>query len=54
VVDDPDPVGENVGFLEKTVTPSCLARRRTSSQSALRLCGSRPVVGSSRKRMRGE
>ena len=39
--------------VRKTVTPSCLARRSTSSQSAVRLCTSRPVVGSSRKRTRG-
>ena len=37
--------------VRKTVTPSSRARRATSAQSALRLCGSRPVVGSSRKRM---
>ena len=37
----------------KTVTPSSRFSRTTSSQSALRLCGSSPVVGSSRKRMRG-
>src|SRR4029079_18982265 len=40
--------------VRKTVTPSSVARRRTSSQSALRLCTSRPVVGSSRKRICGE
>ena len=39
--------------VRKTVTPSSFASRPTSRQSALRLCGSRPVVGSSRKRMRG-
>ena len=33
--------------------PSSSASRSTSSQSELRLCGSRPVVGSSRKRIRG-
>jgi hypothetical protein len=37
----------------KTVTPSSRASRATSAQSALRLCGSRPVVGSSRKRIVG-
>ena len=37
--------------VRKTVTPSSRARRATSSHSAVRLCGSRPVVGSSRKRM---
>ena len=59
VVDDPDPVGERVGLLRcwvvrdegDAVRP--LASRKTSCQSALRLCGSRPVVGSSRKRIRG-
>ena len=39
--------------VRKTVTPSSLARRSTSSQSAVRLWTSRPVVGSSRKRIRG-
>ena len=39
--------------VRKTVTPSSTARRATSSQSAVRLWMSRPVVGSSRKRMRG-
>ena len=39
--------------VRKTVTPSSRARRPTSSQSAVRLCGSRPVVGSSRKRIDG-
>ena len=39
--------------VRKTVTPSSPASRATSSQSAARLCGSRPVVGSSRKRTRG-
>ena len=39
--------------VRNTVTPSSRARRATSSQSAVRLCGSRPVVGSSRKRTRG-
>ena len=40
-------------MVRKTVTPSSLARRSTSSHSALRLCGSRPVVGSSRNRIDG-
>ena len=39
--------------VRKTVTPSSFASRPTSAQSALRLCGSSPVVGSSRKRIRG-
>ena len=39
--------------VRKTVTPSSRANRPTSSQSAVRLCGSRPVVGSSRKRIDG-
>ena len=39
--------------VRKTVTPSSRARRATSVQRALRLCGSRPVVGSSRKRIEG-
>ena len=39
--------------VRKTVTPSSRASRATSSHSSERLCGSRPVVGSSRKRMRG-
>ena len=39
--------------VRNTVTPSSRARRATSSQSAVRLCGSRPVVGSSRNRTRG-
>ena len=38
--------------VRNTVTPSS-ARRRTSSHSAARLCGSRPVVGSSRNSSRG-
>ena len=38
--------------VRNTVTPSSRARRPTSSQSAVRLCGSSPVVGSSRKRVR--
>ena len=38
--------------VRNTVTPSP-ARRRTSSHSAARLCGSRPVVGSSRNSSRG-
>ena len=37
--------------VRKTVTPSSAASRATSSQSAVRLWMSRPVVGSSRKRM---
>ena len=37
--------------VRKTVTPSSLARRPTSPQSAVRLWTSRPVVGSSRKRI---
>ena len=37
--------------VRKTVTPSSLARRLTSPQSAVRLWTSRPVVGSSRKRI---
>ena len=58
VVDDPDAIGERVRLLEgmrreKTVMPSSRARRATSSQSAVRLCRSRPVVGSSRNRIRG-
>ena len=39
--------------VRKTVTPSSLASRLTSLHSALRLCGSRPVVGSSRKSICG-
>ncbi len=39
--------------VRKTVMPSSRARRATSSHSAVRLCRSRPVVGSSRKRIRG-
>ncbi len=39
--------------VRKTVTPSSFASRRTSSQSAVRLWMSNPVVGSSRKRMCG-
>ena len=39
--------------VRKTVTPFEEASRWTSSQSAVRLCTSRPVVGSSRKRIRG-
>ena len=39
--------------VRKTVTPSSWASRATSSQRAVRLCGSSPVVGSSRKRIRG-
>ena len=39
--------------VRKTVTPSPLASRPTSLQSAVRLCGSSPVVGSSRNRMLG-
>ena len=39
--------------VRKTVTPSSCASRATSAQSAVRLWGSRPVVGSSRKRMLG-
>ena len=39
--------------VRNTVTPSSRASRATSSQSAERLCGSSPVVGSSRKRMLG-
>ena len=39
--------------VRNTVTPSSRASRATSSHSAVRLCGSRPVVGSSRKRIRG-
>ena len=39
--------------VRNTVTPSSRARRPTSSQSAVRLCGSSPVVGSSRKRVDG-
>ena len=39
--------------VRKTVTPSSRASRSTSAHSALRLCGSRPVVGSSRKSTRG-
>ena len=39
--------------VRKTVTPLSVASRWTSSHSALRLCTSRPVVGSSRNRMRG-
>ena len=39
--------------VRKTVTPSSRRSRATSSQSAVRLCGSSPVVGSSRKRIRG-
>ena len=37
--------------VRKTVTPSSLARRLTSPQSAVRLWMSRPVVGSSRNRI---
>ena len=37
--------------VRNTVTPSSRASRATSSQSAVRLCGSSPVVGSSRKIM---
>ena len=37
--------------VRNTVTPSSRASRATSSQRAVRLCGSRPVVGSSRKRI---
>ena len=40
--------------VRKTVTPSSRASRATSSQSAVRLWMSSPVVGSSRKRIRGE
>jgi hypothetical protein len=40
--------------VRKTVTPSRRARPETSSHSAARLCTSSPVVGSSRKRIRGE
>ena len=39
--------------VRNTVTLSSRASRATSSQRAVRLCGSRPVVGSSRKRMLG-
>ena len=39
--------------VRNTVTPSSRASRATSSQSAVRLCGSSPVVGSSRKSTRG-
>jgi hypothetical protein len=39
--------------VKNTVTPSSRASLLTSAQSALRLCGSRPVVGSSRKSIRG-
>ena len=39
--------------VRKTVTPSCFASRRTSSHSAARLWGSRPVVALSRKTIRG-
>ena len=39
--------------VRKTVMPSSRASRATSSHSAVRLCGSRPVVGSSRNRIRG-
>ena len=59
VVDDPDAVGQDVGLLEvlrgQEDRDAVLARpgAPTSSHSALRLCGSRPVVGSSRNRMRG-
>ena len=54
----PDPVREHSAssrycVVRKTVTPRSAASRWTSAQSALRLCGSSPVVGSSRNRMRG-
>ena len=39
--------------VRKMVTPSSFASRATSCQSAFRLCGSSPVVGSSRKSSRG-
>ena len=58
VVDDDDVVGEAVGFLEvlrRQEQRSC--RRATSSsitrQRSVRPCGSRPVVGSSRKSTAG-
>ena len=59
VVDDPDAVGEHVGLLEvlggEEDRHAVLARRggATSSHSAVRLWRSRPVVGSSRNRIRG-
>ena len=58
VVDDPDAVGEHVRLLEvlggqEDGHPLVGASRPTSSQSAVRLWMSRPVVGSSRNRMRG-
>ena len=53
-VDDADPVGKLVGFLqvlrgENKVRPNSRLSRRTSSQTRSRLGGSSPVVGSSRK-----
>ena len=39
--------------MRKTVVPSSFASRATSSHIAVRDCTSRPVVGSSRKRIRG-
>ena len=59
VVDDPDPVGERVGLFEvlrreEDGDAFLFASRSTSSQSAVRLWMSRPVVGSSRNRMLGE
>ena len=59
VVDDADAVGEDVGLLQvlrrQEDRDAVLAARagRPRFQSAARLCGSSPVVGSSRKRIRG-
>ena len=58
VVDDPDPVGERVGLLqvlgrEEDRDALLGGSRATSSQRAVRLWMSSPVVGSSRKRMLG-
>ena len=56
-VDDPDAVGELVGLLEvlggEEDGRALVVERPTSSQIALRLTGSRPVVGSSRKSTSG-
>jgi len=58
VVDDGHAVGQLVGLFEywvvrKIVMPCCEFKRRTSSQMSIRLAGSRPVVGSSKKSTRG-
>ena len=60
VVDDPDPVGEDVGLLQvlrRQEDGDAVVLRRAGELRPRARCGSamsRPVVGSSRKRIRGE